>query len=172
MKAIIFLLTAVFFIGCATTLPLRNTIPYGTQQLIKSVQKNSQINYKYIPSKLGEIKTQGISYSLNFALSGMFKELIESKFNNITETAEDNINIEITKSNGYDDMGLFTVSHNLDLSIKVSLLRNKKASEREFTYSTGFTRTTPEKASEIIEEFLLKFVVAIDKFIDTEFEIQ
>ncbi len=71
-----------------------------------------------------------------------------------------------------DDVGAWDVTHNLNITMKVSLQRDGKNSGRDFNYSTSFVLKDSNYEREVIESLLLKFIVAIDKFIDTEFEVQ
>src|SRR3990172_1328605 len=108
-KIICVLISAAFIVGCSTTLTLQNSIPYETQQLIKSVQTTSTINYKYVPNQAGEVLHTRRMYSINKSLEGMLKELIESKFNSVSESATNSIIVELEKVKADDDVGAWDV---------------------------------------------------------------
>ncbi len=162
----------LFLYSCSSSLILQNSIPFETQQLIKSVEGNQRVNFLYTSNPEGEVKKGRLHYSINPALNGMLKELMQSKFNSIDSESDNSINITLSKVKVNDDVGAYNVTHTLDITVDIVMIKNKEEMKKSFSYSTSFVLSDANVERKEIENLLLKFIVSIDKFIDTAYKVQ
>ncbi len=179
LYSIISILLLVFiFHGCASgPTIISNSIPYDVQQLIKVI-KSENVSYSYVPNPQGDkIEVGGTSYSVNVPLKSLFNELIQTKFQNIQSDASNKIEILLKDVKPeYIEPSFSAPSHNLGLTVEVKVVKDGKVNSKSFSYSTTTSIKKPGMATVVdtkpIHELLLKFVVAIDKFIDTQYNVQ
>jgi len=165
----------IFITGCSVTLELSSTIPFQTQQLIKSIKSDNGIQFQYISNSKGDnVKIRGQQFSINKPLGSLLFELVQTKFGNTNAISKDSIiitleNIESTvrKIGLFEDLS--GPDYSLYITVGIKLTKDNKVVSNSFRYNcTG----TYNNAKNDIDNFLLKYVITIDKYIDSRYIIQ
>lgn len=168
----------IFFYSCYSDLTVQrninNIIPYDAQQLIKSI-KSTDVDYRYIGNPKGDkvkllyYKFAGNYYmetNINSPLSSLIKELMETKFEKINPNSPNKVIIKL--------VNVYLKEFYLGLEVETTIIVNDKENIKLNSYGTIVKEVGDNsiQAENIIHELLLKFVIATDKFIDTQFDIQ
>lgn len=170
------IIASLSIVGCTTSqTTVSNTLPYEVQQQINTSDE-FETGFQFTPHPAGDevearFGTGNSVYTINNPVRGQFEELVRTKFGSIDETAENQIEVEITDIQTETDRQV----HNLAMTMKVTVANDGDENTREFSYSTTIrpidtgTEYTMGKRipAEALEEFFLKFVVGADKFIDS-----
>ncbi|MBU0581427.1 MAG: hypothetical protein ABIJ40_16380 [Bacteroidota bacterium] len=183
--ALVFITGIIFIlVSCSSTVPLSNIIPFDVQQNIKTIG-GATVDFKFIPNPAADniqakVDVTTITYSLNSPLEGKFRELVETKFGKISSDATDKITFQVvnvdhqTQKNSAFVVG---TNHILRLSINVILFKDGIEEKQTFSYQTSLEAVKisanvysfPPKS---LDDFMLKFVVAADKFIDATYKVE
>lgn len=167
---------AILFNACSTTTVVSNSIPAEMQQNIRTT-KISDMDYSFTKNHNGDAVSISLgaftsSFSVNAPLYGMMNELIETKFGNISSTSVNKIEITLVDVKILDDY-----ANTLDLTVNVSIKKDGVYNRKSFSYSNQIKMLQINKYSyqadpKDIQNLLLKFVVSVDKYIDTIFDIK
>ena len=177
----LFLFAQVMFSGCvSTTTPVSSALPYEVQQDIRTAE-GTDVSFEFIPHAGSDEMEADFSgakarYRLNGPMRGLFQELVESKFATIEESASDQIRIELTDVQ--DEVSGQT--YRLSVTAEVTTVHDGETNSRNISYSqtmqaqdqgTDYTVSYGLPSDEI-ENFMIKFAVAADRFIDANFGIR
>ena len=182
MKAAVVALGLLFLSGCVSSnyVYVPNTIPYGVQQNLRTVG-SGEVAFEFQGHQNAETvvatleKVKSVQYQMNTPMRSMFRELIESKFPSLNPEAEDKIYIEVKEFVTYDGGD----QHQISMTLRVVAEVDQKMHDREFSYRLRVPMqrvpvgmapgvTLPPDA---IHDYLLKYVVATDRFIDGIFGV-
>ncbi|MCH7764782.1 MAG: hypothetical protein IIB95_13790 [Candidatus Marinimicrobia bacterium] len=170
--------------GCAPTgLYISNTIPSTMQQNINTAE-GKDISFKFLPHPSGDLIEVKIgpmwdaSYSINQPFKGLTKELLETKFSEITDNSLNKITVKITELESKVHIGALGTreAYSLKMVINVELEKEGDINNKRFSYSfdmpirSGFSNANmvfKKELSDGVKELLLKFVISIDKYIDS-----
>jgi len=182
-RLLFFLPFFVALTGCSTTMSVSNSIPYKVQQNIQTVSGDG-VAFQFKPhSGAEEIVANvdmgsSINYRVNEPLRGMYHELVRTKFGNVDEAASETVVVEvadITTSTRNPAVGT-NRSHTISLTIRVSATRDGVSTDQSLNYKTTFpARQVPGASGKYtfpqgsVQDFLLKFIVSSDKFIDATY---
>ncbi len=174
---ILSLIISLVLSSCSSSARVSNVIPYETQQLIKTAKAES-ISYNYLPNPKGDIIEVGsTSYSINSPFKALIDELMQTKFQSISANSSDNIEIYLTDVKPEFLTPAFSApSHTLGLTVELKLTKDGEVNEKRFAFSTEAKVTQPGFSTAVdtkpIHELLMKFIISIDKFIDTNYDVQ
>lgn len=168
-------------VGCVPTrVAVSNSIPFEVQQNIRTAE-GTTVGYRFVPHEGSDEVTTSIGgatvrYPVNGPMRGLFQELIESKFANIDDGASDRITIHLTNVQ-HSTSG---TSHTLEMTARITTVKDGTENSRDLSYSETFAAQDRGSQYTIayglpsseLQAFMLKFVVAADRFIDSNFGIR
>lgn len=177
-KTLILFSLLILLVGCgSSSVYIPNTLPVNLQQNINT-SKNKNIDFQFIsfPSDQFTAKANfmcSVTFSVNDPFRGKIRELILTKFSNITDQAKNKILVKTEQINSY------TKDKNYIFSMKVSakmLQDNNVNNQRTFNYtfsvltgngSVDDNSRFKREVADNLKQILNKFVISIDKFIDS-----
>jgi len=175
-------LSLVILIGCGGSMMLviPNTLPYELQQITKTAQaKDITFNFRTHPKgdliliNLGPMWNS--QYQINEPFRGMLLELLQTKFTNVTENSSNRLSVQIKDLQSIVVKGL-QGGHTLKMAVSVEVQKDEDKNSKTLAYSfdarcpygiphaNEIFRTRIEKN---VRDMLLKFVVGIDKYLDS-----
>jgi len=174
MKLIVFVFPILIFCGCAITqqMIIPSTIPAEMQQLIKST-KVEEVEYSFIPNdNANDMQFKTVigwasrvdKVNLNSSFKSLVDELIQTKFSKIKNNNKNKVVISVQETNYTRDE-----PQNLSMTVNVFVNHLDKQDEKNISYSVNLNHSEKDKS---IYEFLMKFVIGIDKFLDNKYEVQ
>lgn len=179
MKKIIYVILLIAFTGCSSLLtvyvPINSTIPPRMQQQINT-SANKTISFQFTEHPKAElIKVEmGVKtykYRINKPLKSLYRELVETKFVQVTPNSNNKISITITDFNATNKNTYQVVN----MSVAVQLQDGNRKDKRTFSYQTtanlraGYGVGLQSKS---IDKLLQKFIVATAKYMDTFYGIK
>lgn len=174
----------IIFFGCASTkLYISNTLPSTMQQHINTAESRD-VSFKYTPHQNGNLIDVKVgpmwdaSYSVNQPFEGLIRELLQSKFTDVSDNSTIKVAVEITELESTVHIGTFGTreAYSLKMAVKVEIEKGGEINNRRFSYSfdmpirSGFNNANAifkKELSDGVKELLVKFVISIDKYIDS-----
>lgn len=167
--------------ACQTTrTSVSSSLPYGVQQQINTSSEYN-VAFDFSPNMRGDLVTAKFGgakaqYEVNDPMRGMLTELIQTKFGAISSESNNKIAVEIVDISTSSDR----MTHELGMTVEVTTVHDGETNSREISYSTvveaedrggeyTIAYSIPKQA---LEDFYVKFVVAVDKFVDANFGFQ
>lgn len=175
MKLIfLFIFPIIALSGCAIThqMIVPSTIPAEMQQLIKST-KVEEVEYSFIPNdNANDMQFETVigwatrvdEINLNSSFRYLVDELIQTKFSKINNNNKNKVVISVQKINYTREE-----PQNLSMTVNVFVNHQDKQDEKNISYSVNLNHSEKDKS---IYDFLMKFVIGIDKFLDNKYEVQ
>jgi len=174
----------IIFNGCASTkLYISDTLPSTMQQNINTAE-GGDVSFKYTPHPDGNLIDVKIgpmwdaSYSVNKPFEGLIRELLQSKFADVSDNSTNKVAVKITELEQTIHKGALgtTEAYSLKMAVKVEIVKGGEISNKRFSYSfdmpirSGFNNANAvfkKELSDGVKELLIKFVISIDKYIDS-----
>jgi hypothetical protein len=169
-------LIALFMIilsGCSTTIELSSTLPYQTQFLVKSIKFENGIGFRYISNSKGDnIDIPNALYSINKPFESLLYELVQTKFGNVNTNSKDSLIVTLENVEPNSSRILTGISVSLSLTVGIQIIKDHKVSSNSFKYNMTNSYNNMALIKSDLDNFLMKYVIVIDKYIDTQFSIQ
>lgn len=184
MKKILFPILITLW-GCSFNfvIPLSHSIPLDIQQRIKTSSIEG-ISFNFQPITQAEnisfkVGTNIYNYSINQPFVSLVNEWVETKFGSVNINSEDELKITIidfsdstTPINAMES----NFNHKISMTVEISCQINNISKTKQITYQTVIPVNNIKiyeiVMSKAINNFLLKYLIGMDKFIDSSYEIK
>lgn len=184
MKKILFPILITLW-GCSFNfvIPLSHSIPLDIQQSIKTSAIEG-ISFNFQPLTQAEnisfkVSFNTYNYSINQPFVSLVNEWIETKFGSVNINSENELTIKIIDFN-HSTTPISAMeanfNHGINMTVEISCQINKISKTKQITYQTVIPVNNIKNyeivMSKGINNFLLKFLIGMDKFIDSSYEIK
>lgn len=167
--------------GCvATRSHVNSALPYQVQQNIRTAA-NKEVAFEFIPAAgYDEVNVNfsgaRTSFPFNGPMQSLYHELIESKFAWIDSNSSNYIRVEMHNIQ-HEVIG---IKYLIGATARVTTMYNGESNERDFSYTQtmeaedrgGQYSISYQLPSDQLQDFMIKFIVATDRFIDANFNIR
>jgi len=166
--------------GCITSqTTVSDTLPYEAQQRINTAEEfNVSFNFEGHPD--GDIITASFpgrgdaEYPINGPLEGKLRQLVRTKFGSIDETSSSRIEVSVQDIETEDQTSMSAYKQKLSMEVRAEVNHDGNSESRTFDRSIEMVPSgeTGGFKEEDINGYLMQYVVAVDKFIDSNFDIK
>ena len=174
---VLYLISIIILARCATYQPISYTLDPDTQQRIKTSEIEG-VALEFIPHPNGDRleypwTIYGRYYTINDPFNGLLIEWAESKFGEVINESNNKLLIEIIDITANTDI---SSNHSISMKVRMEGNLNDVNLSKNINYYASFSAPDGSFVGQSIRKnidlFLIKFIIAIDKYVDSKINIK
>ena len=159
--------------GCLSTEGLVDTLPEAYERQLEPLDTEGGVALRYLPNPEAErleVNMGSIDLPLNRLFGGMLQELALAKFDVIERSSENRLEVAITYINMEERAYMGTpMLYRVEMAVEAEASDGRHEAQQEFVYAAVADMEGYSVRSDQLYDLLLRFIDAINLFVNENF---